>query len=99
MSVAGTYKLTINTPMGTRTPTLILKEEGGTVSGTFAGQMGTTEFSGGTADGSNVKFDVNISAMGREMTLSFDGTIESDGISGSVNTPRGASEFTGTKEG
>ncbi len=99
MSVAGTYKLTINTPMGTRTPTLILKEEGGTVSGAFAGQMGTTEFSGGTADGNNVKFDVNISAMGREMTLSFDGTIEGDSIGGSVNTPRGASEFTGTREG
>jgi len=99
MSVTGTYKLTINTPMGTRTPTVTLKEEGGSVSGTFAGQIGTTEFSGGTADGNNVKFSVNISAMGREMTLSFDGTIEGDSISGSVNTPGGGSEFTGTREG
>jgi len=99
MSVAGTYKLTMNTPMGVRTPTLILKEEGGTVSGTYAGQMGTTEFSGGMADGNNVKFDVSISPMGQEITLSFDGTIEGDSISGSVNTPRGASEFTGTREG
>ena len=99
MSVTGTYKLTINTPMGTRTPTLILKEEGGALSGTFAGQMGTTEFSGGTAEGNSVKFDVSISAMGQEITLSFSGTIEGDSISGSVNTPRGASEFTGTREG
>jgi len=99
MSVTGTYRLTINTPMGTRTPTVTLKEEGGSVSGTFAGQIGTAEFSGGTAIGNNVKFNVNISAMGREITLSFDGTIEGDSISGSVNTPGGGSEFTGTREG
>jgi len=99
MPVAGTYKLTINTPMGTRTPTIVLKEEGGSVSGTFAGQMGTTEFSGGTADGNTVRFDVNVSAGGGEFTLSFNGTIEGDSISGSVNTPRGGSEFTGIREG
>ena len=99
MSVAGTYKLTINTPMGTRTPTLTLKEEGGAVSGTFAGQMGSTDFSGGTAEGNNVKFDVTMSAMGQEFSLSFSGTVDGDSISGSVNTPRGSSEFTGTREG
>ena len=99
MSVAGTYKLTINTPGGTRTPTLTLKEEGGSLSGTFAGQWGATEFGGGKADGNSVKFDVSISPMGQEIALSFDGTIEGDSISGSVNTPRGASEFTGTREG
>jgi hypothetical protein len=99
MSVTGTYKLTINTPGGTRTPTLTLKEEGGSLSGTIAGQWGTTEFGGGTVDGNGVKFSANISAMGREIALSFDGTIEGDSIGGSVNTPRGKSEFTGTREG
>jgi len=99
MSVTGTYKLSINTPMGTQTPTLTLKEEGGGVSGTYAGQMGTTQFSGGTVDGNTVKFDLNISAMGREITLSFNGTVEGDGIKGTMTTPMGGSEFTGTREG
>ena len=99
MSVAGTYKLTVNTPRGTQTPTLTLKEEGGSLSGTYAGQMGTTEFSGGSVDGNNVKFNITLSAMGREITLSFDGTIDGDNISGSMTTPMGGSEFTGTREG
>jgi len=99
MSVAGTYKLTMTTPRGTQTPTLTLKEEGGSVSGTYAGQMGTTEFSGGTVDGNNVKFNINISAMGREITLSFDGTVEGNSIKGTMSTPMGGSEFTGTREG
>ena len=99
MSVAGTFKLTVETPRGTQTPTVTLKEEDGSVSGSFAGQMGTTEFSGGTVDGSSARFEVNLSAMGREIALSFDVTVEGDSISGSVKTPMGSTELTGTREG
>ena len=99
MSVAGTYKLTLNTPMGQQTPTLTLQEDGGSLSGTFAGQMGAQDFSGGTVDGNSFKFDVNINAMGNEITLNVTGTVDGDDISGTMNTPMGGSDFTGTREG
>lgn len=89
MSVTGTYKLSITTPMGIQTPTLTLKEEGGSLSGSYAGQMRKTEFRGGTVDGNNVKFNITLSAMGRDLTLSFDGTVEGVSITGTMNTPMG----------
>jgi len=99
MAVSGTYEINMNTPMGSQSVTLTLKEEGGSLSGTFAGQMGSQEFSGGTVDGNKVKFDVNINAMGNQITLNVDGTIDGDSIAGMMNTPMGGAEFTGKRKG
>lgn len=98
MAVDGTYKLTINTPMGQQTPTLTLKEEGGGLSGTFAGQMGAQDFTGGTVDGNSFKFDMTMNAMGNEITLNIEGTVDGDSISGTMNTPMGGSDFSGNRE-
>jgi len=99
MSVAGTYKLTVNTQMGAQQSTLTLKEEGGSVSGTYASRMGSSDFSGGTIEGNAVKFDITLNAMGREFTLNCDATIDGDSIKGNLNTPMGGADFTGTREG
>jgi len=98
MAVSGIYKLTVNSPRGQQQSTLTLKEEDKSLSGTYAGQMGSTNLSGGTVDGNKVKFNVNINAMGREITLAFDATIDGNAIKGTMNTPMGGSDFTGTKE-
>ncbi len=100
MSVAGTFQLTVTTQMGTQTPTLTLKEDGGAVSGTLAGEMiGTSEFSGGTAEGNTATFDVTIQAMGQEIKLSCNCTVDGDSISGKMGTPMGDADFTGQREG
>lgn len=98
MSVAGTFKCTMNTPMGVQTPTLTIKEDGGAVSGTMAGQMGTTEFSGGTADGDSAKWNMTIEAMGQKIELTCNCTVDGDSISGAMNSPMGAADFTGQRE-
>jgi len=98
MSVAGTYKLTVNTPMGTQTPTLTLVEEDGSLSGSMAGQMGTQEFSGGTVDGNSATWDMTISAMGQEIKLSCSCAVDGDSISGKMSSPMGAADFTGQRE-
>ena len=61
--------------------------------------MGSQDFTGGTADGNNFKFDVSINAMGTDITLNVDGSVDGDSISGNINTPMGGSEFSGQKEG
>jgi hypothetical protein len=99
MAVSGTYKLVLNSPRGQQTPTLTLKEDGGSVSGTFAGRMGEQEFSGGTAEGNDVKFDININAMGKSITLNAAATIDGDSISGTMTTSMGGMDFTGQREG
>lgn len=98
MSVSGTYKLTLNSPRGATQSTLTLKEDGGSLSGTYAGQMGSSEFSGGTIDGSNVKFDITLNAMGQDITINCDATIDGDSIKGNLSTAMGGFDFTGAKE-
>ena len=98
MPVAGTYKLTVNTQRGESQSTLTLKEEGGSLSGTYAGQIGSADFSGGTIDGNKVKFDITLNAMGQDLTLNCDATIDGNEIKGNLNTPMGGADFTGTKE-
>lgn len=97
MAVSGTYKLTINSPQGSRESTLTLKEDGGSLSGNYASQLGSSDFSGGTVDGNDVKFDITLNAMGNELTLNCTATIDGDSIKGNLNTPMGGAEFTGTK--
>lgn len=99
MSVAGTFKLTMNTPMGTQTPTLTIVEDGGAVSGNMAGPMGTTEFSGGTVDGDSASWDMTIDAMGQQIKLSCNCTVDGDSISGKMSSPMGGADFTGQREG
>ena len=99
MSVDGTFKLTVNTPMGTQTPTLTLKEDGGALSGTIDGQAGKQAFSGGTVDGNKASWEMTINAMGQDITLSCTATVDGDSITGSMSTPMGAADFTGQREG
>ena len=98
MSVAGTFQLTVNTQMGTQTPTLTLKEDGGALSGTLAGDaIGSNDFSGGTVDGNSGTFAVTVQAMGQEINLNCSCTVDGDSISGKMGTPMGDADFTGKK--
>jgi len=99
MSVAGTFKLTMNTPMGTQTPTLTINEDGGAVSGNMAGPMGTTEFSGGTVDGNSASWGMELEAMGQKIKLDCNCTVDGDSISGKMSSPMGGADFTGQREG
>ena len=84
MSVDGTWTMTVNTPRGTRNGTLELKAVGGSLTGRWDGERGSQEFSGGTIDGDNVSWEVEMSGPRGSMSLSFTGTVGSDTISGEV---------------
>ncbi|MBU4317626.1 MAG: hypothetical protein KKF30_10155 [Proteobacteria bacterium] len=99
MSITGTYILSLQTPMGTQTPTLKLKEDGGKVSGSMAGPMGSNEFDNGTANGNAVTWEMKISAMGQNIALSCNALVDGDAISGKMTSPMGALDFTGKREG
>ncbi len=99
MSAAGDWKLTVNTPMGTQTPTLTLAEDGGKISGEMKSPMGNVAFSDGSVDGNDLSWDMTLEAMGQKIQLSCTATVDGDSISGKMSSPMGASDFTGTKEG
>jgi hypothetical protein len=85
VNVAGTWNLTLETPQGTGTPTLVLQQAGETLTGTYAGRMGEMPVTG-TIKGTAITYSVKINAQGQELELVFSGTVEpSDSMKGTVD--------------
>ncbi len=84
MAVDGTYNIELESPMGKRTGKLMLKTEGNTLSGSYTGERGEQTFEGGTVDGDNVAWTIQVSGPMGQIQLDFKGTVSGDEISGQV---------------
>ena len=98
MAVDGTWKLIVNTPMGTQESTLTLDTAGGALSGTqTAPNGGGAPIEDGTVSGNDVTWKASITRP-MPMTLQFSGTVDGDTISGTVRLGMfGSANFTGTR--
>ena len=98
MSVDGTWKLTVNTPMGAQESTLVISSSGGTLTGTQSAGSGEGKaIDGGTINGNNISWKSSISRP-MPMTLEFSGVVSGDSLSGSVKLGMfGSQQFTGVR--
>ena len=97
MGADGTWKISLNSPMGAQDATLVLATEGDKVTGRMEGQQGTMEISDGTADGDNLTWKAELTQP-MPMTLEFKAKVEGDNISGDVALGSfGNATFTGTR--
>ena len=83
MAVDGNWKISMETPLGTREAQLALKSSGGALSGTMAGEAGSTDIYDGSVSGDSLAFKVDI-AQPMPLTLEFSAAIDGDRMSGSV---------------
>jgi len=83
MTVDGTWNLTIDTPMGERKSTLVLRSAGNTLEGSQSAEGQSADIFEGTVAGNDVAWKVSITQP-MPMTLEFSGTVSGDSISGSV---------------
>jgi hypothetical protein len=98
MSADGTWKLSMQTPIGERKSTLALKSSGGTVTGKLTGEEGnSTDIFDGAVSGDKVSFKAAIKSP-MPLTLEFSASVAGDKISGSVNASGvGSWPFSGTR--
>ncbi len=97
MSVDGSWKVTINSPMGSQDSTLTLVTDGGSLSGSMAGPQGTQEFAGGTVDGNNLTWVVDMTQP-MPMKLEVSAEVNGDDISGNVKLGAfGNASFSGSR--
>lgn len=96
MSADGTWKVSINSPMGVQQGTLDVKTSGSTFTGTFNGQMGSQDISG-SVDGDKLSWKTNITSP-MPLELTFNVTVSGDSMSGQVQAGAfGSSPLTGTR--
>lgn len=98
MSVAGTWKLVMQTPIGERKASLALTEQGSSLTGTMTGEEGnSTAITDGKVSGGDISFKAAIKSP-MPLTLEVTAKAAGNAISGTVNASGvGSWPFTGTK--
>ena len=97
-NVSGNWKLTIETPNGPGGPSVVLKQEGEKLTGTYKGRFGESPLEG-TVKGKDIKFTVKVNAQGQEILVEYAGAVEGDTMKGKVKFgDMGEADFTGKKE-
>ncbi len=81
MSYAGTWNLTMQTPMGNRDVSVSLTEDGGALTGTASADGNSNEIGNGRVEGGKAMFDVDVTNP-MPLTLSFELEADGDNISG-----------------
>ena len=109
--LAGTWEISTQGGRGgPQTSTLVLAQDGETLTGTMTlsfggrggGGGGSQEFevSNGTVDGNSFSFTVTLSLQGNSIDLNYSGTVDGIEVSGTRGGPRGGGPpFTGEKQG
>ncbi len=84
MAADGKWTITMNTPMGSRDTTVEFKTNGADLAGSWVGQAGPQDFTGGKVDGDNLEWKVDMNGPMGAMTLAFKGKVEGDNLNGEV---------------
>ncbi|HEV2986379.1 MAG TPA: hypothetical protein VGX46_18405 [Vicinamibacterales bacterium] len=84
-NVAGDWDVTIQSPQGTNTVLVTLKQDGEKVSGLFKGPQGELPFEGGTLTGNDLKFAFTVNVQGNSIIISLTGKVDGAAISGKAD--------------
>jgi hypothetical protein len=97
MSADGTWKLTMQTPLGDRKATLALQSTGGALTGKLTGEEGnSTDIYEGKLNGNAASWKADIKSP-MPLTLSFSANVDGDKISGTVSAAVGSWPFSGSR--
>lgn len=96
MSADGTWKTTINSPMGVQQGTLTIATSGDTFTGKMEGAQGVQDLSG-KVDGNNLSWSAQLTQP-FPITLEFTVTVDGDNMTGNVKAGAfGSSPLTGVR--
>ena len=97
MAVAGSYKVTVKTPIGPQEGSLTLRVDGNSLSGALTNPTGASEFSGGTVSGTEVRFATKIKTPLGRLKAQVVGTVEGDRFEGTAKLPLGVARIEGIR--
>ena len=98
MSVAGSWKLTMDTPFGVQTPLLAIKQENNSYSGTLAGATGEAVLDELKVEGSKLSFTATAKTPMGDFEVSYHATVDGNAMTGTYKTMMGITGFTGVRQ-
>ena len=84
MGVAGTYDVTVKTPLGPQQGTLTIVPDGDSFSGNLAGALGQVPITGGRIAGDKLTWQMGITTP-MPLALDCEATVTGDALSGNVS--------------
>ena len=97
-AAVGSWNMSIETPLGTQTPTIDVTGDASGLMVSMGSPDGTVEASDVTfGDDGALGFTVEIDAGGQQLTLVFTGMVEGDSLNGTFATDFGDMEATATR--
>jgi hypothetical protein len=99
VAVAGKWALTVETASGTGSPTIELRQEGETLTGTYSSQVFGEQKLAGTIKGNVIRFGFTGSVQGATVTVTYTGTADATTMKGKVTVgDLGEGTFTAKKQ-
>ena len=99
VDVSGKWALTVETPAGTGTPSVELKQAGETLTGTYSSQVFGEQKVTGTIKGNAITFAFTGSVEGNSVTVTYAGTADASTMKGKVTIgDLGEGTFSGKKQ-
>jgi len=98
MSVAGSWKLTMDTPFGVQTPLLAIKQENDAYSGTLTGATGEAKLEQLKIEGLSLSFTATASTPMGDFEVSYRATVDGNALTGTYKTMMGITAFTGVRQ-
>ena len=81
--IDGAWTLTVNSPLGVQTSALVLKTNGGVLTGTATSEEGAQEIANGKVDGRKISWEMSITKP-MSLRLKFSGMVVGDQMAGTV---------------
>ena len=75
VDVSGTWAFEVQSAAGTGTPTMIFKQAGDKLSGSYSGQLGEAPLTG-TLSGKNITFTIKVNVQGTDLSVVYTGTVD-----------------------
>ena len=85
-NLTGSWRFTVNTGAGSGTPTVVLKQQGDTLTGSYSSEIFGQQQIKGTVKGREFNLSFNANIQGTALTVTYTGTIASaDSLNGQVS--------------
>jgi imidazolonepropionase-like amidohydrolase len=96
-NVGGTFSITIEIPGQPLPGTMILVQQGATLSGSLQTQFGTAQIRDGRVTAEGFSYSTSVEFQGQTFDIFVKGTVSGNQISGTIESPQGPVSFSGTK--
>lgn len=96
VDMTGVWEITSESPRGTMTRTITFEQDGAALTGTLETQMGSMPLEG-SVEGGKITFTMTFSRGDQSFEMVYTGTVEGDTAKGTMQTPRGETEWTGKR--